>query len=105
MTVLYTRIALRALKASYSDEGEGGVAQWIVKKKHNFSWTPWMYEGQEQGQQERVTFKMLELWTFFQLYKIPKNLHIFVMQSSNWTMEGKKEIGSIEMSLFSKSHR
>ena len=36
---MYTRIAVRALKVSYSDACEGGVLQWNVKK-HNFSWTP-----------------------------------------------------------------
>ena len=33
---VYSRIALKALKVSYSDAGEGGVAV----KKHNNSWTP-----------------------------------------------------------------
>ena len=32
---MYTRITLRALKVSYSDKGEGGVAV-NCKKKHNF---------------------------------------------------------------------
>ena len=40
--ILYTRIALRAFKVSYSDSGEGGVA--VNYEKTQFSCTPRMYE-------------------------------------------------------------
>ena len=41
---LYTRFALRALKFSFCDEGEGEVAV-NCEKKHNFSWKPCSFCG------------------------------------------------------------